>query len=247
MVFSVFDGKVFSGGQLFLLQEFMWDNFVFVFIDGGFGIYLCNFVIVVFVMVFVSVLVCLFVVVVVVCFKFKFCIMILMMILVVQMVLFEVFVILLFLQVKSLGLFNSIFGLMVVYVVLLFVFGIWMLCGFVVVVLVEFEEVVYIDGVSWWWMFCLVLLLLVMLGFVVISIFSFIMVWNEFIFVMMIFGVQIDQYMVLIGLKLFFGLYLNDWGSIMVVLIIIMVFVMIFFVLVQCKFVFGMVVGVVKG
>ncbi|MGH3692375.1 MAG: carbohydrate ABC transporter permease, partial [Microbacterium sp.] len=229
MVSSAFDGKASSGGQSLLPQEFTWDNFAFVLTDGGFGTYLRNSAIVALVTVLVSALVCLLAAVAVARFKFKFRTTILMMILIVQMVPLEALVIPLFLQVKSLGLLNSILGLMVVYVALSLAFGIWMLRGFVAAVPVELEEAAYIDGASWWRMFRSVLLPLVMPGLVATSIFSFITAWNEFIFAMTILGAQTDQYTVSIGLKSFFGLHSNDWGSIMAASTIITVPVMIFF------------------
>ncbi|WP_144876906.1 carbohydrate ABC transporter permease [Microbacterium sp. 1.5R] len=247
MVSSAFDKKASSGGQSLLPQEFTLDNFAFVLTDGGFGTFLRNSAIVALVTVLVSALVCLLAAVAVARFKFKFRTTILMMILVVQMVPLEALVIPLFLQVKSLGLLNSILGLMVVYVALSLAFGIWMLRGFVAAVPVELEEAAYIDGASWWRMFRSILLPLVMPGLVATSIFSFITAWNEFIFAMTILGAQTDQYTVSIGLKSFFGLYANDWGSIMAASTIITLPVMIFFVIVQRRLSAGMVAGAVKG
>lgn len=247
MVSSAFDAKASSGGQSLLPQEFTLDNFAFVLTDGGFATYLRNSAIVAIVTVLVSAIVCLLAAVAVARFRFKFRTTILMMILIVQMVPLEALVIPLFLQVKTLGLLNSILGLMVVYIALSLAFGIWMLRGFVAAVPVELEEAAYIDGASWWRMFRSVLLPLVMPGLVATSIFSFITAWNEFIFAMTILGAETDQYTVSIGLKSFFGLYSNDWGSIMAASTIITVPVMIFFVLVQRKLASGMVAGAVKG
>ncbi|MEV8251742.1 carbohydrate ABC transporter permease [Microbacterium sp. NPDC076768] len=247
MVSSAFDAKASSGGQSLLPQEFTLDNFAFVLTDGGFATYLRNSAIVALVTVLVSAIVCLLAAVAVARFRFKFRTTILMMILIVQMVPLEALVIPLFLQVKTLGLLNSILGLMVVYIALSLAFGIWMLRGFVAAVPVELEEAAYIDGASWWRMFRSVLLPLVMPGLVATSIFSFITAWNEFIFAMTILGAETDQYTVSIGLKSFFGLYSNDWGSIMAASTIITLPVMIFFVLVQRKLASGMVAGAVKG
>ena len=96
-------------------------------------------------------------------------------------------------------------------------------------------------------MFRSVLLPLVMPGLVATSIFSFITAWNEFIFAMTMLGGAEDQFTVAIGLKSFFGLHSNDWGSIMAASTIITIPVMIFFVIVQGKLASGMVAGAVKG
>ncbi|MGM1017282.1 MAG: carbohydrate ABC transporter permease [Actinomycetota bacterium] len=247
MISSAFDGQASSGGQSLFPKEFTLDNFVFVFNEGGFLTFLRNSAIVAIVTVLVSALVCLLAAVAVARFKFKFRTMILMMILIVQMVPLEALVIPLFLQVKSLGLLNSILGLMVVYIALSLAFGIWMLRGFVQAVPVELEEAAYIDGASWWRMFRSILLPLVMPGLVATSVFSFITAWNEFIFAMTMLGGATDQYTVAIGLKSFFGLHSNDWGSIMAASTIITIPVMIFFVIVQRRLSSGLVAGAVKG
>ncbi|MEV4666336.1 carbohydrate ABC transporter permease [Microbacterium sp. LWO12-1.2] len=247
MVSSAFDKKASSGGQSLLPQEFTFDNFTFVLTEGGFGTFLRNSAIVALVTVLVSALVCLLAAVAVARFRFKFRTTVLMMILVVQMVPLEALVIPLFLQVKTLGLLNSILGLMVVYIALSLAFGIWMLRGFVAAVPVELEEAAYIDGASWWRMFRSILLPLVMPGLVATSIFSFITAWNEFIFAMTILGAETDQYTVSIGLKSFFGLFANDWGSIMAASTIITLPVMVFFIIVQRRLSAGMVAGAVKG
>lgn len=247
MISSAFDKKASSGGQSLLPKEFTFDNFAFVLTDGGFGTFLRNSLIVALVTVLVSGFVCLLAAVAVARFRFKFRTSILLMILVVQMVPLEALVIPLFLQVKSLGLLNSILGLMVVYVALSLAFGIWMLRGFVQAVPVELEEAAYIDGASWWRMFRSVLLPLVMPGLVATSVFSFITAWNEFIFAMTMLGGAKDQYTVAIGLKSFFGEHSNDWGSIMAASTLITVPVMIFFVIVQRRLSSGLVAGAVKG
>jgi len=247
MVSSAFDKKASSGGQSLLPKEFTLDNFAFVLTDGGFATFLRNSVIVALVTVLVSGFVCLLAAVAVARFRFKFRTAILLMILIVQMVPLEALVIPLFLQVKSLGLLNSILGLMVVYVALSLAFGIWMLRGFVQAVPVELEEAAYIDGASWWRMFRSVLLPLVMPGLVATSVFSFITAWNEFIFAMTMLGGATDQYTVSIGLKSFFGQYSNDWGSIMAASTLITLPVMIFFVIVQRRLSSGLVAGAVKG
>lgn len=247
MVSSAFDKKASSGGQSLLPKEFTLDNFAFVLTDGGFATFLRNSLVVALVTVLVSGFVCLLAAVAVARFRFKFRTAILLMILIVQMVPLEALVIPLFLQVKSLGLLNSILGLMVVYVALSLAFGIWMLRGFVQAVPVELEEAAYIDGASWWRMFRSVLLPLVMPGLVATSVFSFITAWNEFIFAMTMLGGATDQYTVSIGLKSFFGQYSNDWGSIMAASTLITVPVMIFFVIVQRRLSSGLVAGAVKG
>ncbi|MFB6612192.1 carbohydrate ABC transporter permease [Agromyces sp. NPDC056379] len=247
MVSSAFDAQASSGGQSLVPKEFTWDNFTYVLNEGGFDVFLRNSAIVAIVTVLASAVVALLASVAVARFKFKFRTAMLLMILVVQMVPLEALVIPLFVQVRDLGLLNTLLGLMVVYVALSLPFGIWMLRGFVAAVPVELEEAAYIDGASWWRMFRSVMLPLVMPGLVATSVFSFITAWNEFIFAMTLLGGATENYTVAIGLKSFFGLHSNEWGYIMAASTLITLPVMIFFVIVQRRLSSGLVAGAVKG
>ena len=122
-----------------------------------------------------------------------------------------------------------------------------MLRGFVAAVPVELEEAAFLDGASWWRMFRSIMLPLVAPGLVATSVFSFITAWNEFIFAMTLLGGSTENYTVAIGLKQFFGLNSNDWGSVMAASTIITIPVMIFFILVQRRLSGGLVSGAVKG
>jgi len=247
MLSSAFDAKAGTGGQTLLPREFTFDNFAYVLTEGGFDVFLRNSAIVALVTVLASALLALLASVAVARFRFRSRTAILLMILIVQMVPLEALVIPLFVQVRDLGLLNTLLGLMVVYVALSLPFGIWMLRGFVAAVPVELEEAAYIDGASWGRMFRSVLLPLVMPGLVATSVFSFITAWNEFIFAMTLLGGASENYTVAIGLKQFFGEHTNEWGYIMAASTIITIPVMIFFVIVQRRLSAGLVAGAVKG
>ena len=162
MLSSAFDAKAGTGGQTLLPREFTFDNFAYVLTEGGFDVFLRNSAIVALVTVLASALLALLASVAVARFRFRSRTAILLMILIVQMVPLEALVIPLFVQVRDLGLLNTLLGLMVVYVALSLPFGIWMLRGFVAAVPIELEEAAYIDGASWGRMFRSVLLPLTM-------------------------------------------------------------------------------------
>ena len=223
------------------------DHYVFVLTEGGFGTFLRNSVVVALGTVLVSSVLALLASVAVARFHFKMRTQILMLVLIVQMVPLEALVIPLFVQVRDLQLLETLTGLVVVYVALALPFGIWMLRGFVAAVPIELEEAAYLDGASWGRMFWSVLLPLVAPGLVATSIFSFITAWNEFIFAMTMLGGATENYTVAIGLRSFFGVHSNDWGSIMAASTIITVPVMIFFILVQRRLASGLTAGAVKA
>jgi len=247
MISSSFDARASSGGQSLLPQEFTWDNYIFVFNEGRFGVFLRNSFVVAFFTVLISGILALLASVAVARFRFKFRTSVLILVLTVQMVPLEALVIPLFVQVRDLHMLNSLLGLVVVYLAFSLPFAIWMLRGFVAAVPVELEEAAYLDGASWGRMFRSVMLPLVAPGLVATSIFSFIVAWNEFIFAMTLLGGASDTYTVAIGLKQFFGLHSNDWGPVMAASTIITIPVMIFFVIVQRRLSGGLVSGAVKG
>ena len=97
-------------------------------------------------------------------------------------------------------------------------------------------------------MFWSILMPLVAPGLVAVSVFSFIIAWNEFIFALT-FNTEgnPDLFTASIGLRRFFGEYGNDWGAIMAGSTLITVSVMLIFVVVQRRMSSGLVAGAVKG
>jgi N,N'-diacetylchitobiose transport system permease protein len=246
MVSTAVDARANDGSRSLLPSRFTWDNFAFVLNQGGFTTYLRNSVLVALATVVVSGLLALFASVAVSRFRFRFRTTVLVLVLVVQMVPLEALVIPLFLQARTLGLLDHLFGLVVVYVAFSLPFAIWTLRGFVAAVPVDIEEAAYVDGASWSKMFWLVLFPLVAPGLVATSVFSFITAWNEFIFAITFLNDQ-DKYTVAAGLRQFFTQYGTNWGAVMAGSTLITVPVMLFFVAVQRRLSAGLVAGAVKG
>lgn len=246
MVSTAFDPQAASGARSLLPGGFGLDNFRVVLTQGGFGTFLRNSILVALGTVLASGLLALFAAVAVARFRFRLRTSVLIMILIVQMVPMEALVIPLFIQVRTLGMLNSLLGLVVVYVGFSLSFAIWNLRGFVAAVPVELEEAAYLDGCSWWRMFRSILLPLVAPGLVATSVFSFITAWNEFIFALT-FMQDESKYTVAVGLRRFFGQYGTDWGYVMAASTLITIPVMIFFVIAQRRLTSGLVSGAVKG
>jgi N,N'-diacetylchitobiose transport system permease protein len=236
-----------AGKRSLLPTNLTLDHFAFV-LDEGFTTYLRNSFLVALGTVLISGLLALLAAVAVSRFRFRFRTSLLVMILIVQMVPLEAMVIPLFIQARNLHLLNRLVGLVVVYVAFALPIAIWMLRGFVAAVPKEVEEAAYVDGASWSRMFWSILMPLVAPGLVAVSVFSFIIAWNEFIFALT-FNTEgnPDRYTVSIGLRRFFGQFGNDWGAIMAGSALITLPVMLFFVVVQRRLSSGLVAGAVKG
>lgn len=248
MVSMSVDERASAGKRNLLPTSFTWEHFSFVMDEGNFGTYLRNSLVVALGTVLASGLLALLAAVAVSRFRFRFRTSVLVMILVVQMVPVEALVIPLFIQAKDLNLLNRLIGLIVVYLAFSLPIGIWMLRGFVAAVPKEIEEAAYVDGASWSRMFWSILMPLVAPGLVAVSVFSFIIAWNEFTFALTFnTDADPDRYTAAVGLRRFFGQYGNNWGAIMAGSTLITLPVMLFFVAVQRRLSTGLVAGAVKG
>jgi N,N'-diacetylchitobiose transport system permease protein len=248
MLSMAVDERASAGNRSLIPTSLTLDHFAFVLDEGGFTTYLRNSFLVAAGTVVVSGMLALLAAVAVSRFRFRFRTSLLVMILIVQMVPLEALVIPMFIQARELHLLNRLLGLVVVYVAFSLPIAIWMLSGFVAGVPKEVEEAAYVDGASWRRMFWSILMPLVAPGLVAVSVFSFIVAWNEFIFALT-FNTEGDpaKYTAAVGLRRFFGEYRNDWGAIMAGSTLITVPVMLFFVAVQRRLGAGLVAGAVKG
>ncbi|MEV0586047.1 carbohydrate ABC transporter permease [Nonomuraea sp. NPDC050310] len=166
--------------------------------------------------------------------------------LIMQMIPAEALVIPLFMNVKRLGLYDQLAGLIVTQIALTLPFGIWMLRTFVAAVPKSLEEAAWIDGASRFTTFWKVLFPLVAPGLVATSIFSFITAWNELVMALYLIN-DPTKYTMPVALQFFFGQRGTDWGAIMATSTLMTLPVVIFFLLVQRRMVSGLVAGAVKG
>lgn len=166
--------------------------------------------------------------------------------LVMQMIPAEALVIPLFLNIKRLGLYDQLAGLILTQVALTLPFGVWMLRTFVAAVPKSLEEAAWIDGASRLTTFWKVLFPLVAPGLVATSVFSFITAWNELVMALYLIS-DPARYTMPVALQYFFGQRGTDWGAIMATSTLMTLPVVVFFLLVQRRMVSGLVAGAVKG
>ena len=91
-----------------------------------------------------------------------------------------------FLTLQKLNLINTTWGLILVYVVTNTPFSLWLLRSFIIAIPFEIEEAAAIDGASLWKILYQIIAPLLVPGFVVVSIFTFVNVWNEFFFALVL-------------------------------------------------------------
>ena len=110
----------------------------------------------------------------------------------------------LFLILRTIGLVDSLFGLILVHTTYTLPFALWMLQGYVAAIPVELEEAGAMDGASRWRVLRDIVFPLLMPGIVATAMFSFVSSWNEFFFALVL--LQSPQnYTLPITLALFIG------------------------------------------
>jgi multiple sugar transport system permease protein len=152
----------------------------------------------------------------------------------------------LYIMYKLLGLTNSYLGLVLVYTVLYVPFAVWLLVGFLRDFPVEIEEAALIDGCSRLRALVSVVVPIIAPGLAVVALFSFIATWNEFLFAIVLTGIETKTMMVLVtsftsgGTDMFYG-----EASASVVLGVLPAFVVAF--MLQRYLVKGLALGGTKG
>lgn len=92
----------------------------------------------------------------------------------------------LFLAVRSLGLLDSLVGLVLIYVVANLPFALWMLRGYVANIPLDLEESAAIDGASMFQILRNIVIPLLAPGIVATSLFTLLNSWNEFFFALVL-------------------------------------------------------------
>jgi multiple sugar transport system permease protein len=99
---------------------------------------------------------------------------------------------------KWLGLTNSYLGLVIIYTVLYIPFAVWLMVGFLRDFPVEIEEAALIDGCSRLGALVRVVVPIIAPGLAVVALFAFIATWNEFLFAIVLTGIETKTVMVLV-------------------------------------------------
>lgn len=146
----------------------------------------------------------------------------------------------------SMGLLNSLFGLVLVYATTAIPFCVWTLKGYFDSLPRELEEAARLDGASTWTVFFKIMLPLARPGLAVTGLFSFMTAWNEFILAST-FLTDDTSYTLPVLLKSAVGRYSADWGVFAAGAILTSLPVMGLFYFLQRYLVGGLTAGSVKG
>jgi N,N'-diacetylchitobiose transport system permease protein len=146
-----------------------------------------------------------------------------------------------------LNLVNHLAGLIVVYISAVLPFSVWTLRGFLMGIPKDLEEAAMVDGSSRLGAFVRILLPLVAPGLVAVSVFAFIVSWNEYVFARLLLNEGSTQTITVWLANYIGGEKAVDWGGLMAASTLIALPVVGFFLLVQRRIAFGLTAGAVRG
>lgn len=145
----------------------------------------------------------------------------------------------------KLGLTNTRIGLVLVYLSFSIPYAVWLLVGFFKTVPIGIEEAAKIDGANKIQVFMQVVIPLVAPGIVATAIYTFINVWNEFLYSLILIN-DTSKITVAVALRSLNGSEILDWGDMMAASTLVVVPSIIFFCLIQNKIAGGLSEGAVK-
>lgn len=152
----------------------------------------------------------------------------------------------LFLLFRPLGLIDNPLSVILVYGVANLPFATWMARGYFETIPRELEEAALIDGCSHYGAFFRVVLPLSGPGLAAVSIFAFLLSYNEY-FVANVFLRSRDAMTLPVGIQMFMQQFSTDWGGLMAAATMMMTPTLILFLFIQKFIVHGAVSGAVKG
>ncbi len=136
-------------------------------------------------------------------------------------------------------------GLILIYSAFFIPFSIWILRGFFAAIPVELEEAARIDGCSSFQVFWYIVLPLAVPGIIATGIYVFLTAWDELMFAWVL--TNADTMTIPVGIRLFVGNYQNRFDLMMAAATVATIPVMVLFFMLQKHIVKGLTAGAVKG
>jgi|HigsolmetaGSP12D_1036236.scaffolds.fasta_scaffold01949_4 multiple sugar transport system permease protein len=147
---------------------------------------------------------------------------------------------------RSMGLTQNLFGLVIVYTAFVTPFTIWLIKGFFDNIPTDVDEAAKIDGCSEIRMIWHVLLPVVVPGIVAAAAYIVIYSWNEFLFAVT-FASSAETNTVPVGLKTFIGDYVTRWDLLTAGGVTAAIPILVFFLIIQRRLISGLTSGAVKS
>lgn len=154
----------------------------------------------------------------------------------------------LFTMVRSLGIYNTPWALIMTYLTFSLPFTVWVLSNFFKSLPVELEQAAFVDGATSFQTFRMILLPLTAPGLVTTGLLAFIAAWNEFLYALT-FTVDARARTVPVAIAYFTGeqQYEIPWADIMAAAVVVTIPLVILVLVFQQRLVEGLTAGAVKG
>ncbi len=152
----------------------------------------------------------------------------------------------LFITLRVLGLVNTFWGMILVYMIITLPLSVWMLTSYFKAIPVELEEAAIIDGCSRLGVLFRITLPLSLPGIIAVLVYAFVTTWNEFIFALC-FATDSSVKTLPIGIAEFSTEFNTDWGAVMAASVVMTIPIALLFFSMQRYFVSGLMSGAVKG
>lgn len=150
-----------------------------------------------------------------------------------------------YLLLRDAALLDTRMGLMLVYMATRIPFSVFILKHFMQAVPVEIEDSARIDGASPWKIYSLIMLPLSRSALVVVAIFVFVGIWNDFFFPLILIDSRSKETIPL-AISIFFGEYGHQWDLLSTALWLAIFPVIIIFFIMSKQFIRGMTQGAIK-
>ena len=148
--------------------------------------------------------------------------------------------------INSLGLIDTLAGVVIAHTILTFPFALWMLRSFFIAIPREIDEAAWVDGASYFLTFVAIILPLALPGVFSVGVFVFVLSWNEYLFA----GVLITSgslKTIPVGISEYITSFDVRWGEIMAMGALATMPVIALFLSVQRFFLRGVIAGAIKG
>lgn len=229
----------------YLPQSYEWINFIKVFQELPFGMYMRNTLIISIATMIIGIIVAVPAAYYVARNNFRLRMPFLLLVLITQMFSPTSLLIGIYRELSALNMINTYQGLILVNVSFNLAFSVWILSSFFKTIPVEIEEAAYIDGASRFQTFRKISLPLAVPGIVTTAIFTFIAAWNEYV-VAYTLASSPEKQPFSVGLSLLIGYYEIKWNYLFAGSLIAIIPIIILFITIEKYLVGGLTAGSVK-
>jgi raffinose/stachyose/melibiose transport system permease protein len=158
----------------------------------------------------------------------------------------QLFLVPLFFMWRKLGLNNSLFGLIIIYIATNAPFSIFLLRSYMIQIPSDFEDAARVDGAGEWGVFSRVVVPLTWPAFLTVGLVVGLNVWNEFLLAT-VFLTKQEYYTVVTSYYNFSTAYGRDWGLTSAGAVMMILPLVFLFLLLQRRFIEGLTQGGLKG